>query len=126
MTKDMKDYTELNDDDLRLVLQRMDERDTPPLPQDLADRVMAKLQPPSSSPLKGEGYGRALLLPSGRLGGGRRKTLWAVAASIALIVAITLTLWPKPQETVYQDTFASAEEACLVLSNNTDNNTIAL
>ena len=69
MTKDMKDYTELNDDDLRLVLQRMDERNTPPLPSDLTDRVMAKLQPPSSSPLKGEGYGRALLLPSGGVGG---------------------------------------------------------
>lgn len=126
MTKDMKDYTELNDDDLRLVLQRMDESDTPPLPQDLADRVMAKLrQAPTKSPVRGR-EGNTKLLPSGRLGGGRRRILWAVAASIALIVAITLTLWPKPQETVYQDTFASAEEACLVLSNNTDNNTIAL
>ena len=51
MTKDMKDYTELNDDDLRLVLQRMDERDTPPLPQDLADRVMEKLRQAPSDPL---------------------------------------------------------------------------
>ena len=122
----MKDYTDFTDDDLRLTLRSMDDKDTPSLPSDFADRVMAKLQPPSSSPLKGEGYGRALLLPSGRLGGGRRRILWAVAASIVLIVAITLTMWPKPQETVYQDTFASAEEACLVLSNNTDNNTIAL
>ena len=42
MTKDMKRYTDLSDDDLRLTLQRMDESDTPPLPQDLADRVMEK------------------------------------------------------------------------------------
>lgn len=126
MTKDMKDYTELNDDDLRLVLQRMDERDTPPLPQDLADRVMEKLRQAPTDPLPTSPRGGEYALNTTPPRGGRRRILWAVAASIALIVAITLTLWPKPQETVYQDTFASAEEACLVLSNNTDNNTIAL
>ena len=126
MTKDMKDYTELNDDDLRLVLQRMDERDTPPLPQDLADRVMEKLRQAPSDPLPASPRGGEYALNTTPPRGGRRRILWAVAASIALIVAITLTLWPKPKETIYQDTFASAEEACLVLSNNTDNNTIAL
>ena len=122
----MKDYTELNDDDLRLVLQRMDERDTPPLPQDLADRVMEKLRQAPSDPHPATPRGGEYALNTTPPRGGRRRILWAVAASIVLIVAITLTLWPKPKETIYQDTFASAEEACLVLSNNTDNNTIAL
>ena len=122
----MKDYTELNDDDLCLVLQRMDESDTPPLPQDLADRVMEKLRQAPSDPLPTSPRGGEYALNTTPPRGGRRKTLWAVAASIVLIIAITITLWPKSQATVYQDTFASAEEACLVLSNNTDNNTIAL
>ena len=47
----MKDYTDLTDNDLRLVLQRMDERDTPPLPSDLADRVMARLREEQDAPL---------------------------------------------------------------------------
>ena len=126
MTKDMKDYTDFTDDDLRLTLRSMDEKDTPSLPSDFADRVMAKLQPPSSSPLKGEGYGRALLLPSGRLGGGRRRILWAAAASMAIVIALSIAFWPKSEGTIYKDTFASAEDACLILSNNTDNITIAL
>ena len=126
MTKDMKDYTDFTDDDLRLTLRSMDEKDTPSLPSDFADRVMAKLQPPSSSPLKGEGYGRALLLPSGRLGGGRRRILWAAAASVAIVIALSIAFWPKSEDSIYKDTFASAEDACLILSNNTDNTTIAL
>ena len=134
MTTNMKDYTDLTDNDLRLVLQRMDERDTPPLPSDLADRVMARLREEQDAPLptspRGGEYTLNSTPPRGSRWGaatrGRWGALWAVAASIALIVAITITLWPKPTETVYQDTFASAEEACLVLSNNTDNTTIAL
>ena len=126
MTTDMKDYTDLTDNDLRLVLQRMDERDTPPLPSDLADRVMARLNEETTYPLPTSPRGGEYTLNSTSPRRGRSRLLWAAAASIAAVIATTIALWPKPTETVYQDTFASAEEACLVLSNNTDNTTIAL
>ena len=107
----MKHYTDITDDDLRLALQRIEERDTPPLPSDFADRVMERLHDKDKKETTSQ-----------RL----RIVRWAVAASLAAIVALGAVLWPKSTGTVYQDTFASAEEACLILSNNTDHNTIAL
>ena len=107
----MKQYTDFTDDDLRLALQRIEERDTTPLPTDFADRVMERINDtPVSTPLQRRWRG----------------AIWAVAASLVAIVALGAVLWPKSTGTVYQDTFASAEEACLILSNNTDHNTIAL
>lgn len=109
--KEMKHYTDITDDVLRLVLQRIEERDTPPLSSDFADRVMERINNTHAT------------TPHQRRW---RRTVWAVAASLAVVIALGSVLWPKSTGTVYKDTFASAEEACLILSNNTDHNTIAL
>ena len=53
-------------------------------------------------------------------------TVWAAAACLALAIGLTVALWPKPEANIYEDTFASVEEASLVLCNNMDDNTIAL
>ena len=102
---------DFTDDDLSLVLRRMDDRDTWPLPSDLSDRVMSR-------------YARAkheqsMLVHS-------RVAVWAAAACLALAIGLTVSLWPKPGTNIYEDTFASVEEASLVLCNNMDDNTIAL
>ena len=111
MMKAMKQYTDFTEEDLHLALQRIDDRDTHPLPSDFADRVMNQIdKTPVSTSLRRRWRG----------------AIWAVAASLAAVIALSVALWPKSTGTVYQDTFASAEEACLILSNNTDHNTIAL
>lgn len=102
---------DFTDDDLRLVLRRMDDRDTWPLQSDLSDRVMSR-------------YGNAKC--EGRLLRHSRVAVWMVAASLVLLLALTIALWPKPEANIYEDTFASVEEASLVLCNNMDDNTIAL
>ena len=122
----MKDYTDFTDDDLRMVLRSMDEKDTPPMSSDLEDRVMAQLnQAPTDSTARGS-EGNTHLLPSGRLGRGLRGAIWAAAASVAIVIALSIAFWPKSEDSIYKHTFASAEDACLILSNNTDNTTIAL
>ena len=102
---------DFTDDDLSLVLRRMDDRDTWPLPSDLSDRVMSH-----------EGNSTY----EGRLHGRSRLAVWAAAACLALAIGLTVALWPKAKTTIYEDTFASVEEASLVLCNNMDDNTIAL
>ena len=102
---------DITDDDLRLVLRQMDDRDTWPLPSDLSDRVMSR-------------YARAKHEQS--LLSHRHVAVWAAAACLALAIGLTVALWPKPEANIYEDTFASVEEASLVLCNNMDDNTIAL
>lgn len=102
---------DFTDDDLSLVLRRMDDRDTWPLPSDLSDRVMSRDAKAN--------HERSMLVHS-------RVAVWAAAACLALAIGLTVALWPKPEANIYEDTFASVEEASLVLCNNMDDNTIAL
>jgi hypothetical protein len=124
--KDMKLYIDFTDDDLRMALRRMDERDTPQLPPDFADRVMSRINQSTTVSPEREKEGERYHLPSGRTRGGFKKLVWLVAASVAAIVVLTVALWHKPTTTIYEDTFTSVEEASLVLCNNMDDNTIAL
>lgn len=107
----MKSNIDFTDDDLRLVLRRMDERDTLPLPSDFSVRVMSR---------------DGIATCDGRFRGSLQKLIWAAAACLVVAIVLTTALWRKPETTIYEDTFASVEEASLVLCNNMDNNTIAL
>ena len=107
----MKRQFDFTDDDLRLVLQNMDKEETPTLPENFSDRVMNRIK---------ETDNNSLILLCHRI------LPWAIAASVILIIGLTITLWPKSQTNIYQDTFASVEEASLILCNDQDSKTIAL
>ena len=123
----MDNNIEITDQELREAMQRLAERRAPqPLSEDFADRVLARLHADKGQPVS------AHLLPLQRNDEAptapppRRIWPWAVAASIAIAIAVGATLWPRDHGTLYQDTFASAEEACRTLGNGADDNTIIL
>lgn len=108
----MKKEYEISEADLQQVLQRINQRRSKTsLPDDFTDRVLGRLQ-------KEKGKQRTVQLWN--------VVRWAVAASIVIAVGLTLTLRSKDKGTLYQDTFASAEEACVTLGNDLGDNTIAL
>lgn len=45
---------------------------------------------------------------------------------IAVLVGLTIALWARPKTSIYQDTFASVEEASAALGDDYDDKTIIL
>lgn len=122
----MNNDIEITDQELREALHRLADRRAPePLPEDFADRVLMRLHADERpAPLRETGTRQVAEAPT--VPPPRRLWPWAAAASIALAIAVTATLWPRHRATVYQDTFASAEEACMALGDGADNKTILL
>lgn len=122
----MNNKIDFTDQELREALLRLAERRAPePLPEDFAERVLKRLHGSDGpAPQPEEGTPREAEAPA--LPPPRRLWPWAVAASIAIAIAVGATLWPRDHGSVYQDTFASAEEACMALGDGADNNTIIL
>ena len=122
----MNNNLEITDQELREALHRLIERRAPqPLPEDFAERVLKRLHADERPATLHETSTR-LEAEAPTVPPPRRLWPWAVAASIAIAIAVGATLWPRDHGTIYQDTFASAEEACMVLGNGADNNTIIL
>ena len=117
---------DFSDQELRQALQHLNQRRAPePLPEDFADRVLKGLHG-DEHPATLHEVGTIQGAEAPNVPPPRRLWPWAVAASIAIAIAVTATLWPRDHGTIYQDTFASAEEACMVLGDGADNNTIML
>ncbi|MBQ8969046.1 MAG: hypothetical protein IJ064_04865 [Bacteroidaceae bacterium] len=123
----MNNNIDFTDQELREALHRLAERRAPrPLPEDFADRVLARLHANEGQPVSVRQFPLQRNAEAPTAPPPRRLWPWAVAASIAIAIAVGTTLWPRDHGTIYQDTFASAEEACMVLGNGADNNTIIL